>query len=188
VIVTQQSTITTQPPQIKDRLVTHESIEPMDHIPHPVSGQSQATHHQPHLRRRSRPATLRPQGRLPRRILRRGSTHSASPDLRGYLCSLAINGATRNSRATVAPSPFSPQSSPTLPQRPQPKPRPALAINNHLSLCVPWNFTGHWPLTTGHCLYEPTMNSLCGKRIPRESHTPAPSPSLLRIQPMVFPS
>ena len=42
--------------------------------------------------------------------------------------------------------------------------------------------TGNWPLGTGHCLYERTMNSTCGKN----SHTHAPSPSLLRIQPMVF--
>jgi hypothetical protein len=43
-------------------------------------------------------------------------------------------------------------------------------------------FTGNWQLGTGNCLYEHTMNCPCGKN----SHTPAPSPSLLRIQPMVF--
>jgi hypothetical protein len=36
--------------------------------------------------------------------------------------------------------------------------------------------TGHWPLPTAFPLVE------------NESLTPAPSPSLLRIQPMVFPS
>jgi hypothetical protein len=47
--------------------------------------------------------------------------------------------------------------------------------------------TGHWPLATNHWqlfICEPTMNSPCGKH----SATPAPSPSLLEIQPMVFPS
>jgi hypothetical protein len=147
----------------------------MDHISHPVPGQSQATHHQPYLLRPSRPATLRTQRRLPRRILRRRSTHSAPSDLRGYLRTLALrrnSGAARDSARTVVPSATSPQIAPTLPQRSQPQPSPAISVSKLPSRQVPWDFTGHWPLTTGHCLYEPTMNSLCGKRIPHPRTKP----------------
>jgi hypothetical protein len=103
----------------------------MDHIPHPVPGQSQTTHHQPHLRRRSGTPTLRTQRRLPRRILRRRSPHSAQADLRRHLYSPAVrrdSGAARTSTHTGAtPSPHS-QISPTLPRPPQPQPRPSLSL------------------------------------------------------------
>ena len=113
----------------------------MDHVPHPFSGQSQTTHHQPRLHRRARPSTLRPQGRLPRRILRRCSSHRASANLRGYLCPSARR---RNSRAhhhpvagkfTVTRNPaatsshcFLSSSSQTSSTRPQSSTRSALAL------------------------------------------------------------
>ena len=171
-IVSQQSNITTQPPQVTNRLATHESIEPMDHISHPVSGQSQATHHQPHLRRRSRQTTLRTQRRLLSRILRRRSTHSTPSDLRGYLRTLAVGRNSGRASNPITPSPSDTQIAPTLPQRSQPQPGPALTVINHLRLHVPRDFTGPWPLTTAHCLYEPTMNSLCGKPIPHPRTKP----------------
>lgn len=74
----------------------HESNYSLDYLSHPLSGQSQTTHHQPHLHRRSRPSALRMQRRLPRRILRRCSAHRASPNLRGHLRPLARH---RRSRA-----------------------------------------------------------------------------------------
>jgi hypothetical protein len=163
----------------------------MDHLSHSLSGQSQTAHHQPHLRRRSRTTTLRSQRRLLSRVLRRRSPHRASPDLRGHLRTLALrrdNGATRNSCATIAPSPLNTQISPTLPERSEPQLRSALVVSNRPSRQFPWGFAGPWPLTTGHCLCKRQMNSLCGKRIPNESLNPAPRPSLLRIQPVVFPS
>ena len=126
----------------------------MDHLSHPLFGQSQTAHHQPHFHRRSRPATLRLQGRLSCRILRRRSPHRLSPDLRGCLCSPArghysragqdspearrlgeprlIAGA-RNIKpacpplnAPAAPSPH-PQISPALPRPPLPHSQLALA-------------------------------------------------------------
>jgi|HubBroStandDraft_5_1064220.scaffolds.fasta_scaffold01715_4 hypothetical protein len=203
----------------------------MDHLSHPVSSQSQATHHQPNLRRRSRPATLRTQRRLLSRILRRRSPHSTPSDLRGYLRTLALGRNARtatDSTHAAAPSATSPQISATLPQQSQPQPRPALSLlmnsrkqeggaslqglcnegrasfqglrdkggaglqglrqkapRNQRALApeVPASqlsankprrtgLTGHCPLTTGHCLYEPTMNSRCGKRIPRPRTKP----------------
>ncbi len=68
----------------------------MDYLPHPFLGQSQTTHQQPHFHRCAWASTLRPQGRLPRRIFRRRSSHRASADLRGHLCPPARG---RNSRA-----------------------------------------------------------------------------------------
>src|SRR5580698_6106446 len=181
----------------------------MDHLSHPVSSQSQATHHQPNLRRRSRPATLRTQRRLLSRILRRRSPHSTPSDLRGYLRTLALGRNARtatDSTHAAAPSATSPQISATLPQQSQPQPRPALSLlmnsrkhkggaglqglrqkapRNQRALApeVPASqlsankprrtgLTGHCPLTTGHCLYEPTMNSRCGKRIPHPRTKP----------------
>jgi len=122
----------------------------MDHLPHSLSGQSQTTHHQPRLHRRSRPATLWTQRRLPRRIQRRRSTHSPAPDLRRYLCTLisqrdsrsgrklefdralaaAWNSAKTRGSDSLAPAPPSPQISPTLPRPPNSSPRPSLPINN----------------------------------------------------------
>ena len=119
------------------RTALMKAIKSMDHLPHPFSGQSQTTHHQPHLHRRARPSALRPQGRLPRRILRRCSSHRASANLRGYLCPFARR---RNSRAhhhptaagksTVTRKPGRDQNSPStfsLPVRklPQPDRNPA---------------------------------------------------------------
>lgn len=69
----------------------------MDYLSHSLSGHSQTTHHLPHLHRRSRPSALRPQGRLPRRILRRCAAHRAPANLRGRLRPLAGR---RNSRAS----------------------------------------------------------------------------------------
>jgi hypothetical protein len=69
----------------QNRRTTHESNRPMDHLPHSFPGQSQTTYHQPPIHRRSRPPALRAQRRLPRRDLRRCSSHRSSPDLRGHL-------------------------------------------------------------------------------------------------------
>jgi hypothetical protein len=70
---------------ITAKLVTDESNNAMDYLPHPFSGQSQTTHHQPEFYRRPRPSALRSQRRLSRRILRRCSPHRAPSNLRGYL-------------------------------------------------------------------------------------------------------
>src|SRR5580704_1437293 len=99
----------------------------MDHISHPVSGQSQATHRQPHLHRRPRPSALRTQGRLSGRILRRRSSHRSPSNLRRHLCTVADrpgrnSAAPRDSRSPLAPASPVPQISPTLwrPSQPQP--------------------------------------------------------------------
>jgi hypothetical protein len=251
----------------------------MDHLPHPVSGKSQAAHHQPRLHRHSRPATLRTQGRLSTRILRRHSPHSAPSDLRRYLCTPALGRDPGSVRTRQVPWDFTgrwplitdhclpirnpsrriprdftshwplttdhclPTRNPSsriprdftshwplitdhcLPIR-NPSPRIPRGFTDHWPLTtdhclpirnpspqIPWDFTGHWslitdhclpirnpspriprgftdhwPLTTDHCLclYEPTMNSSCGKPIPHPNLTAVPSPSLLRIQPVVF--
>ena len=70
----------------------HESSNLMDHVSHPLRGKSQTTHYQPHLHRRSRPSTLRLEGRLSRRILRRRSPHRFPSNLRGCLCPLGRSG------------------------------------------------------------------------------------------------
>jgi hypothetical protein len=70
---------------ITAKLVTNESNNAMDYLPHPFSCQSQATDHQPEFHRRPRPSALRSQRRLSRRILRRCSPHRAPSNLRGYL-------------------------------------------------------------------------------------------------------
>jgi hypothetical protein len=68
---------------------TYESSDPMDHLSHAISGQSQAAQQQPQLHRRTRASALRIKGRLSRRILRRSSQYRSSSDLRGYLCAVA---------------------------------------------------------------------------------------------------
>jgi hypothetical protein len=169
---------------------THESNNAMDHLSHPFSGQSQATHHQPFLHRRSRPSTLRPQGRLPRRILRRCSPHRTSSDLRGYLrppasqrdCRSHRNSAAaRNSstarypiaRHSIAPDPRrlptpSSQISPTRSRSPQSQSGPTLVlIQFHCRRAPEPVFlpTGRWQLATAlNC--EHTVNSSCGNLIP----------------------
>ncbi len=75
--------------QKNQKTSTYESSQPMDHLSHSLSGQSQATQQQPQLHRRSRASALRIEGRLSRRIFRRRSQYRASSDLRGYLCALA---------------------------------------------------------------------------------------------------
>jgi len=97
----------------------------MDHLSHPLPGQSQTAHLQPHLHRRSRPATLGMQGRLPRRIQRRRSPHPAPSDLRGHLCRLVDrrNGDRRNANrgnasrrdATVGSNPAAAQHATAIP-------------------------------------------------------------------------
>jgi hypothetical protein len=85
------------------KLVTDESNNPMDYLPHPFSGQSQTTHHQSDLHRRPRPAALRSQRRLSRRILRRCSPHRAPSNLRGYLRPPACRRDFRVNCSSVAP-------------------------------------------------------------------------------------
>ena len=139
------------------------------------------------------------------------SPHRSSPDLRRHLCTphgchgenaetvenfprLQLRGGSDPSckrtapSKPLAPSAPNPQISPTLPQRSQPQPKPALAVNPNPRPSVPRDFTDPWPLTPGPCLYERTMNSTCGKQIQNKSHNPAPRPSLLKIQPVVFTS
>jgi len=124
----------------------------MDHLSHSLSGQSSSTHHQSHLHRRSRPSTLRLQGRLSRRIIRRHSSHCLPSDLRGCLCSPPRRrhsrpeqtsakarrlGTTRNTTRNVMPARDSrspaatashSQISATLPRPPFPRSRPALPL------------------------------------------------------------
>jgi len=59
----------------------------MGHVPHSLPGQSQTTQLHSLLHRLAWPPALRPQGRLPRRILGRRSPHRPPANLRGYLCS-----------------------------------------------------------------------------------------------------
>ena len=154
----------------------HESNNPMDHLSHPLSSQSQATHHQPHLHRRSRPSTFRTQRRLPRRILRRCSSHCPSSDLRRYLRAFALE---RNSRAerdpraqpnsshAIAAAVSVPKISPTLSRSPQR--RRSLPITDSPVRPVEAEGDFHSPLTTNYwllLLYEPTINFPCGKQIP----------------------
>ena len=87
---------------ITAKLVTDESNHAMDYLPHPFSGQSQATHHQPEFHRRPRPSALRSQRRLSRRILRRCSPHRAPSNLRGYLRPPACRGDFRIHCSSVA--------------------------------------------------------------------------------------
>jgi hypothetical protein len=116
----------------------------MDHIPHSFSDQSQTTHHQPQLHRRSWPSALRTQGRLPRRILRRRSPHRPSANLRGYLrpfagrrvfrpaqhVTLAGNSTAKPNTSTSAfrhqPAPNS--QTPTIRTQPQHNPWIALSV------------------------------------------------------------
>jgi hypothetical protein len=121
----------------------------MDHLPHPLSSQSQATHHQPSLHRCPRPTTLRSQGRLPRRVFRRCGPHRPASNLRGHLCpasrqrdfsprgtsrashvspALPVFAAAGNSRLPRAAAPSHPQISSTLPRTPHPSPRPSLPL------------------------------------------------------------
>jgi hypothetical protein len=86
----------------------------MDYLPHPFSGQSQTTHHQPEFHRRPRPSAFRSQRRLSRRILRRCSPHRAPSNLRGYLRPPAcrrdfrINCSSVASRGSAAANPEAP--------------------------------------------------------------------------------
>ncbi len=178
----------------------------MDYLSHPLSGQSQAAHHQPNLHRSSRPSAVRSQGRLPRRIERRilsiaprqifediyvpllaseTPAQNESPEqLRippqyetrrtGRNAEAARNRAATRDPHPLAPAPPDPQISPTLPRPPEPHPRPSLPLNHLRSPRGILLTTEHWPLTTA--------------LVENQSLTPAPSPSLLEIQPMVFPS
>ena len=96
-------------------------------------------------------------------------------------CRSAGAPSARDSAILSLPPHLTPHISPTLPRPPQPHPRPSLTV----SLTCPSQrlLADHWPLITGRrLLCERPMNSTCGKQI----LAPAPSPSLLRIQPMVF--
>ena len=88
---------------IRAKLVTDESNNPMDYLPHPFSGQSQTTHRQSDFHRRPRPSALRSQRRLSRRILRRCSPHRSPSNIRGYLRSPACRRDFRINCACVAP-------------------------------------------------------------------------------------
>ena len=88
---------------ITAKLVTDESNYAMDYLPHPFSGQSQTTHHQPEFHRRPRPSALRSQRRLSRRILRRCSPHRAPSNLRGYLRPPACRRDFRINCSSLAP-------------------------------------------------------------------------------------
>jgi hypothetical protein len=123
----------------------HESNNAMDYLSHSLPGQSQTTHYQPRLHRCPRPATLRSQGRLSRRILRRRSPHRPSTNLRGHLCPASGRRNSRKpSQFAVArnfacvpttpardshslPAPHA-QTSPTRTQPPQCDPRFALLV------------------------------------------------------------
>jgi hypothetical protein len=133
----------------------------MDHIPHSFSDQSQTTHHQPQLHRRSWPSALRTQGRLPRRILRRRSPHRPSANLRGYLrpfagrrvfrpaqhVTLAGNSTAKPNTSTSAfrhqPAPNS--QTPTI--RTQPQHNPWIALSVRMP-AAPWQGREHRPSST----------------------------------------
>src|ERR1022692_289555 len=123
----------------------------MDHLSHPVPGQSQATNHQPHLHRRPRPSTLGTQRRLPGRVLRRRSPHRFPSDLRRHLRTFAgwaarnsraaqdsapiqtsaaerNSTAARDSRSALASAPPNPQIPPALPRPPQLHPQLAFFL------------------------------------------------------------
>ena len=88
---------------ITAKLVTDESNNAMDYLPHPFFGQSQTTHQQSDLHRLPRPSALRSQRRLSRRILRRCSAHRAPSNLRGYLRPPAGRRDFRINCSSVAP-------------------------------------------------------------------------------------
>jgi hypothetical protein len=102
---------------ITAKLVTDESNYAMDYLPHPFSGQSQTTHHQPEFHRRPRPSALRSQRRLSCRILRRCSPHRAPSNLRGYLRPPACRRDFRTNCSSVA-SRDSAAANPEAPARP----------------------------------------------------------------------
>src|ERR1700722_756413 len=129
---------------------THETHQFVDYLSHPFSGQGQTPHHQPHLHRRARPSTFRPQGRLPGRV-RRCSSHRLSSDLRGHLRPsggqfgrgfriifrfIATPAASPRSLSTATdfyrllPIPTQAQISSTRPYPPQPDFRPRFPIAN----------------------------------------------------------
>src|ERR1700722_15744705 len=129
---------------------THETHQFVDYLSHPFSGQGQTPHHQPHLHRRARPSTFRPQGRLPGRV-RRCSSHRLSSDLRGHLRPsggqfgrgfriifrfIATPAASPRSLSTATdfyrllPIPTQAQISSTRPYPPQPDFRPQFPIAN----------------------------------------------------------
>ncbi len=57
----------------------------MDRLPHPFSGARPSTHRTTRFYRCSRPGTIRPARRLPRRVLRRHKAHHQPSPLRRYL-------------------------------------------------------------------------------------------------------
>ena len=146
----------------------YESSNSLDHLSHPLFGQSQTAHHQPHLHRRSRPSTLRLQGRLPRRILRRRSPHRLSPDLRGCLCSAG-------SRARISEAGLSAATKSAVASS-NPSPRPhtqALPCVPPCPLCLkPLTLTLTFPLNPLPHNCERPMNSSCGKQFRHPSIKP----------------
>lgn len=68
-----------------DKNQAHEDRR-VENISHQISRQSQTTQLQPQLHRLARSPALRPQRRLPRRIVRWYPPHRPAPDIRRHLC------------------------------------------------------------------------------------------------------